>query len=251
MTTQKKTLLAVAFAITATLSSPSYAGFPVVDVPGVTQQLIAYLKQIEQLDAQLNTYYNEIEQLKRIEVPGLSIIKRINADIEAYKKTAGRYNELVGKYNSLADALKQFQLVDATLNGKCAKGNTCSEDDVIALNSRKVELIKSLNNMMDESLKANTEDSAENLQKDYDRLSELTDPNANPQTQGELLAKLLEMEAFNAELNIKLREQLSKNQAQNLMIKKYEQQFEQGGALREIGVNQSVTKQGANNESNK
>ena len=159
--TNKKTLLAVAFAVTAALSSPSYAGFPVVDVPGVTQQLIAYLKQIEQLDAQLNTYYNEIEQLKRIEVPGLSIIKRINADIEAYKKTAGRYNELVGKYNSLADALKQFQLVEDTLNSRCATGNMCSKEDVKELNSRKIELIKSLNNMMDESLTYNTEKSAE------------------------------------------------------------------------------------------
>lgn len=240
--TNKKTLLAVAFAVTAALSSPSYAGFPVVDVPGVTQQLIAYLKQIEQLDAQLNTYYNEIEQLKRIEVPGLSIIKRINADIEAYKKTAGRYNELVGKYNSLADALKQFQLVEDTLNSRCATGNMCSKEDVKELNSRKIELIKSLNNMMDESLKANTEDSAEKLQKDYDRLSELTD--AKPQTQGELLAKLLEMEAFNAELNIKLREQISKNQAQNLMIKKYEQQFSQEGELRSIGNQRSAANNG-------
>ena len=240
--TNKKTLLAVAFAITAALSSPSYAGFPVVDVPGVTQQLIAYLKQIEQLDAQLNTYYNEIEQLKRIEVPGLSIIKRINADIEAYKKTAGRYNELVGKYNSLADALKQFQLVEDTLNSRCATGNMCSKEDVKELNSRKIELIKSLNNMMDESLTYNTEKSAENLKKDYDRLDELT--KTNPQTQGELLAKLLEMEAFNAELNIKLREQISKNQAQNLMIKKYEQQFSQEGELRSIGNQRSAANNG-------
>lgn len=240
--TNKKTLLAVAFAVTAALSSPSYAGFPVVDVPGVTQQLIAYLKQIEQLDAQLNTYYNEIEQLKRIEVPGLSIIKRINADIEAYKKTAGRYNELVGKYNSLADALKQFQLVEDTLNSRCATGNMCSKEDVKELNSRKIELIKSLNNMMDESLTYNTEKSAENLKKDYDRLDELT--KTNPQTQGELLAKLLEMEAFNAELNIKLREQISKNQAQNLMIKKYEQQFSQEGELRSIGNQRSAANNG-------
>lgn len=240
--TNKKTLLAVAFAVTAALSSPSYAGFPVVDVPGVTQQLIAYLKQIEQLDAQLNTYYNEIEQLKRIEVPGLSIIKRINADIEAYKKTAGRYNELVGKYNSLADALKQFQLVEDTLNSRCATGNMCSKEDVKELNSRKIELIKSLNNMMDESLTYNTEKSAENLKKDYDRLDELT--KTNPQTQGELLAKLLEMEAFNAELNIKLREQISKNQAQNLMIKKYEQQFSQEGELRSIGNQRSSANNG-------
>ena len=240
--TNKKTLLAVAFAVTAALSSPSYAGFPVVDVPGVTQQLIAYLKQIEQLDAQLNTYYNEIEQLKRIEVPGLSIIKRINADIEAYKKTAGRYNELVGKYNSLADALKQFQLVEDTLNSRCATGNMCSKEDVKELNSRKIELIKSLNNMMDESLTYNTEKSAENLKKDYDRLDELT--KTDPQTQGELLAKLLEMEAFNAELNIKLREQISKNQAQNLMIKKYEQQFSQEGELRSIGNQRSAANNG-------
>ena len=223
-------------------SSPSYAGFPVVDVPGVTQQLIAYLKQIEQLDAQLNTYYNEIEQLKRIEVPGLSIIKRINADIEAYKKTAGRYNELVGKYNSLADALKQFQLVEDTLNSRCATGNMCSKEDVKELNSRKIELIKSLNNMMDESLTYNTEKSAENLKKDYDRLDELT--KTDPQTQGELLAKLLEMEAFNAEPNIKLREQISKNQAQNLMIKKYEQQFSQEGELRSIGNQRSAANNG-------
>ena len=240
--TNKKTLLAVAFAVTAALSSPSYAGFPVVDVPGVTQQLIAYLKQIEQLDAQLNTYYNEIEQLKRIEVPGLSIIKRINADIEAYKKTAGRYNELVGKYNSLADALKQFQLVEDTLNSRCATGNMCSKEDVKELNSRKIELIKSLNNMMDESLTYNTEKSAENLKKDYDRLDELT--KTDPQTQGELLAKLLEMEAFNAEPNIKLREQISKNQAQNLMIKKYEQQFSQEGELRSIGNQRSAANNG-------
>lgn len=239
--TNKKTLLAVAFAITAALSSPSYAGFPVVDVPSVTQQLITYLTALEELDAQLNQYYNEIEQLKRIEVPGLSIIKRINADIEAYKKTAGRYNELVGKYNSLADVLKQFQLVEDTLNSKCATGNMCSKEDVKELNSRKIELIKSLNNMMEDSLKVNTEESHKSIQNDYDRLSELTDPNANPQTQGELLAKLLEMEAFNAELNIKLREQLAKNQAQNLMIKKYEQQFSQEGELRSIGNQRSAT----------
>ncbi len=240
--TNKKTLLAVAFAITAALSSPSYAGFPVVDVPSVTQQLITYLTALEELDAQLNQYYNEIEQLKRIEVPGLSIIKRINADIEAYKKTAGRYNELVGKYNSLADALKQFQLVEDTLNSRCATGNMCSKEDVKELNSRKIELIKSLNNMMDESLTYNTEKSAENLKKDYDRLDELT--KTNPQTQGELLAKLLEMEAFNAELNIKLREQISKNQAQNLMIKKYEQQFSQEGELRSIGNQRSAANNG-------
>ena len=247
--TNKKTLLAVAFAVTAAISSPSYAGFPVVDVPGVTQQLIAYLKQIEQLDAQLNTYYNEIEQLKRIEVPGLSIIKRINADIEAYKKTAGRYNEIVGKYNSLADALKQFQLVDDTLNGKCAKGNTCSEDDVIALNSKKVELIKSLNNMMDQTIQKNTETAQEEALEDFKEIDEILKKPSG--TQGEMMARLLDMQTFNARMNIKLREQLAKNQAQNLMIKKYEQQFEQGGALREIGVNQSVTKQGINNESNK
>lgn len=231
--TNKKTLLAVAFAITAALSSPSYAGFPVVDVPSVTQQLITYLTALEELDAQLNQYYNEIEQLKRIEVPGLSIIKRINADIEAYKKTAGKYNELVGKYNSLADVLKEFQIVESTLNGKCAAGNKCSQDDIKQLNSRKIELINSLNSMMDNSLKVNTEESQANIQKDYDRLKELT--TENPDTQGALLGKLLEMEAFNAELNIKLREQLARNQAQNLMIKKYEQQFSTEGTLRSIG----------------
>ena len=118
----------------------------------------------------------------------------------------------------------------------------CSKEDVKELNSRKIELIKSLNNMMDESLTYNTEKSAENLKKDYDRLDELT--KTDPQTQGELLAKLLEMEAFNAELNIKLREQISKNQAQNLMIKKYEQQFSQEGELRSIGNQRSAANNG-------
>lgn len=232
--TQKKTLLAVAFAITAALSSPSYAGFPVVDVPGVTQQLISYLEQIEQFNLQLNQYYNEIEQLKRIEVPGLSIIKRINADIEAYKKTAGRYNELVGKYNSLADALKQFQIVDETLNSKCATGNTCSEQDIIALNTRKVELIKSLNSMMDEQITANTDTAREEALADLKEIDEIL---GQPQTtQGEMMARLLEMQTFNAKMNIKLREQMARNQAQNLMIKKYEQDFQQGEQLRQIGT---------------
>ena len=232
--TQKKTLLAVAFAITAALSSPSYAGFPVVDVPGVTQQLISYLEQIEQFNLQLNQYYNEIEQLKRIEVPGLSIIKRINADIEAYKKTAGRYNELVGKYNSLADALKQFQIVDETLNSKCATGNTCSEQDIIALNTRKVELIKSLNSMMDEQITANTDTAREEALADLKEIDEIL---GQPKTtQGEVMARLLEMQTFNAKMNIKLREQMARNQAQNLMIKKYEQDFQQGEQLRQIGT---------------
>lgn len=230
----KKTLLAFAFAITAALSSPSYAGFPVVDVPGVTQQLISYLEQIEQFNLQLNQYYNEIEQLKRIEVPGLSIIKRINADIEAYKKTAGRYNELVGKYNSLADALKQFQIVDETLNSKCATGNTCSEQDIIALNTRKVELIKSLNSMMDEQITANTDTAREEALADLKEIDEIL---GQPQTtQGEVMARLLEMQTFNAKMNIKLREQMARNQAQNLMIKKYEQDFQQGEQLRQIGT---------------
>lgn len=232
--TQKKTLLAVAFAITAALSSPSYAGFPVVDVPGVTQQLISYLEQIEQFNVQLNQYYNEIEQLKRIEVPGLSIIKRINADIEAYKKTAGKYNELVGKYNSLADALKQFQIVDETLNSKCATGNTCSEQDIIALNTRKVELIKSLNSMMDEQITANTDTAREEALADLKEIDEIL---GQPQTtQGEVMARLLEMQTFNAKMNIKLREQMARNQAQNLMIKKYEQDFQQEKELRQIGT---------------
>ena len=102
----KRSLFAAALlALSLAVSSPVRAGFPVVDIPGVTQQLIDYLTQLEQLDAQLNQYHNDIERLKRIEVPGLSVIRRINADIAAYKKTAGKYNELVGKYNSLADVL--------------------------------------------------------------------------------------------------------------------------------------------------
>ena len=230
----KKSLLSAALlALSLAVSSPAWAGFPVVDIPGVTQQLIDYLTQLEQLDAQLNQYYNDIERLKRIEVPGLSVIRRINADIAAYKKTAGKYNELVGKYNSLADVLKQFQLVEATLKSKCAIGQSCSADDVKALNTRKVALIQNLNRLMDESIQVNTEESEAKIQNDYDTLSSIT--GGNPQTQGEVLAKLLELEAFNAKMSIQLREQLAKNQAQSLMIQRYQQQFVQEPELREIG----------------
>ena len=230
----KRSLFAAALlALSLAVSSPVRAGFPVVDIPGVTQQLIDYLTQLEQLDAQLNQYYNDIERLKRIEVPGLSVIRRINADIAAYKKTAGKYNELVGKYNSLADVLKQFQLVEATLKSKCAIGQSCSADDVKALNTRKVALIQNLNRLMDESIQVNTEESEAKIQNDYDTLSSIT--GGNPQTQGEVLAKLLELEAFNAKMSIQLREQLAKNQAQSLMIQRYQQQFVQEPELREIG----------------
>ena len=46
----KRSLFAAALlALSLSVLSPAWAGFPVVDIPGVTQQLIAYLKQIEQL----------------------------------------------------------------------------------------------------------------------------------------------------------------------------------------------------------
>ena len=74
----KKILTASILSAMLAISAPAYSsGFPTIDVAQVTQQLMAYLKMIDDFEVQLNQQLNQIEHLQQIEVPGMAEYKRL------------------------------------------------------------------------------------------------------------------------------------------------------------------------------
>ena len=92
----KKMLCSLALTITlilpTTQTNNAYAsGLPTVDLANLTQKLVEYLTVIEEVGIQLDHYENYIMELKNIEVPGLSIYKKIQQIKEDYEARLRTY----------------------------------------------------------------------------------------------------------------------------------------------------------------
>ena len=148
----KKILTASIISALLTISAPAYSsGFPTIDVAQVTQQLMNYLQMIDDFEVQLNQQLNQIEHLQQIEVPGMAEYKRLQELIYQYQETAQRYNTIAKKYNSLNKFLKQFEDIDFVLQNNCSQGYQCSAEDLEILNTKKIQLIKNMDEVINSS----------------------------------------------------------------------------------------------------
>lgn len=231
----KKILTASILSAMLAISAPAYSsGFPTIDVAQVTQQLMAYLKMIDDFEVQLNQQLNQIEHLQQIEVPGMAEYKRLQELIMAYQETAQRYNTIAKKYNSLNKFLKQFEDIEFILQNNCSQGYQCSAEDLKILNNKKIELIQN----MDEQINASLENSRvekEIIDADYSTWEDTSKKTAK--TQGEIDQKMIALLVLlNKQIAEQRRAQAIRNETE-ATLQKYRSYDENSEKLRRIGTN--------------
>jgi hypothetical protein len=230
----KKILTASILSAMLAISAPAYSsGFPTIDVAQVTQQLMAYLKMIDDFEVQLNQQLNQIEHLQQIEVPGMAEYKRLQELIYQYQETAQRYNTIAKKYNSLNKFLKQFEDIDFVLHNNCSQGYQCSAEDLEILNTKKIELIKNMNEIVDSSLE-NSRVEKEIIDADYSTWEETSKKTAK--TQGEIDQKMIALLVLlNKQIAEQRRAQAIRNETE-ATLQKYRSYDENSQRLRRIGT---------------
>jgi hypothetical protein len=230
----KKILTASILSAMLAISAPAYSsGFPTIDVAQVTQQLMAYLKMIDDFEVQLNQQLNQIEHLQQIEVPGMAEYKRLQELIYQYQETAQRYNTIAKKYNSLNKFLKQFEDIDFVLQNNCSQGYQCSAEDLEILNTKKIELIKNMNEIVDSSLE-NSRVEKEIIDADYSTWEETSKKTAK--TQGEIDQKMIALLVLlNKQIAEQRRAQAIRNETE-ATLQKYRSYDENSQKLRRIGT---------------
>lgn len=231
----KKILTASILSAMLAISAPAYSsGFPTIDVAQVTQQLMAYLKMIDDFEVQLNQQLNQIEHLQQIEVPGMAEYKRLQELIYQYQETAQRYNTIAKKYNSLNKFLKQFEDIEFILQNNCSQGYQCSAEDLKILNNKKIELIQN----MDEQINASLENSRvekEIIDADYSTWEDTSKKTAK--TQGEIDQKMIALLVLlNKQIAEQRRAQAIRNETE-ATLQKYRSYDENSEKLRRIGTN--------------
>lgn len=229
----KKILTASIISALLALSAPAHSsGFPTIDVAQVTQQLMNYLQMIDDFEIQLNQQLNQIEHLQQIEVPGMAEYKRLQELIYKYQETAQRYNTIAKKYNSLNKFLKQFEDIDFVLQNNCSQGYQCSAEDLEILNTKKIQLIKNMDEVINSSWE-NTQKEQQALQQDLDTFAETARMPAN--TQGEIDQKMIALLTLMNKQMTELRQaQANKNETE-ATLQKYRSYNENTEKLRQIG----------------
>lgn len=212
----KKTLCSLAFTFTlilpTTQTNNAYAsGLPTVDLANLTQNLVEYLTVIEDVGIQLDHYENYIMELKNIEVPGLSIYKKIQQIKEDYEERLKRYNEHIGNYNSLKDILDSLVFVENELEASCANYNTynCKDIDLKIYNAKKLRIMDDLRAMYTQTLKNTNEDDRKNSEKRMQRIKGLFDSVSENSTQGEVNKVMTEIMLLQTELANEQLEQIN------------------------------------------
>jgi conjugal transfer/entry exclusion protein len=212
----KKTLCSLALTFTlilpTTQTNNAYAsGLPTVDLANLTQNLVEYLTVIEDVGIQLDHYENYIMELKNIEVPGLSIYKKIQQIKEDYEERLKRYNEHIGNYNSLKDILDSLVFVENELEASCANYNTynCKDIDLKIYNAKKLRIMDDLRAMYTQTLKNTNEDDRKNSEKRMQRIKGLFDSVSENSTQGEVNKVMTEIMLLQTELANEQLEQIN------------------------------------------
>lgn len=212
----KKTLCSLALTFTlilpTTQTNKAYAsGLPTVDLANLTQNLVEYLTVIEDVGIQLDHYENYIMELKNIEVPGLSIYKKIQQIKEDYEERLKRYNEHIGNYNSLKDILDSLVFVENELEASCANYNTynCKDVDLKIYNAKKLRIMDDLRAMYTQTLKNTNEDDRKNSEKRMQRIKGLFDSVSENSTQGEVNKVMTEIMLLQTELANEQLEQIN------------------------------------------
>lgn len=212
----KKTLCNLALTFTlilpTTQTNNAYAsGLPTVDLANLTQNLVEYLTVIEDVGIQLDHYENYIMELKNIEVPGLSIYKKIQQIKEDYEERLKRYNEHIGNYNSLKDILDSLVFVENELEASCANYNTynCKDIDLKIYNAKKLRIMDDLRAMYTQTLKNTNEDDRKNSEKRMQRIKGLFDSVSENSTQGEVNKVMTEIMLLQTELANEQLEQIN------------------------------------------
>jgi hypothetical protein len=195
-----------------TQTNNAYAsGLPTVDLANLTQNLVEYLTVIEDVGIQLDHYENYIMELKNIEVPGLSIYKKIQQIKEDYEERLKRYNEHIGNYNSLKDILDSLVFVENELEASCANYNTynCKDIDLKIYNAKKLRIMDDLRAMYTQTLKNTNEDDKKNSEKRMQRIKGLFDSVSENSTQGEVNKVMTEIMLLQTELANEQLEQIN------------------------------------------
>ena len=214
----KKILTASILSAMLAISAPAYSsGFPTIDVAQVTQQLIAYLKMIDDF-----------------EVPGMAEYKRLQELIYQYQETAQRYNTVAKKYNSLNKFLKQFEDIDFVLQNNCSQGYQCSAEDLKLLNTKKIELIKNMNEVINSSWE-NTQKEQQAIQEDLKTFNQTSAKSA--QTQGEIDQKMISLLVLLNKQIAELRQAQANRNETEATLQKYRSYDENSEKLRRIGTN--------------
>lgn len=212
----KKILCSLALTFTlilpTTQTNNAYAsGLPTVDLANLTQNLVEYLTVIEDVGIQLDHYENYIMELKNIEVPGLSIYKKIQQIKEDYEERLKRYNEHIGNYNSLKDILDSLVFVENELEANCANYNTynCKDIDLKIYNAKKLRIMDDLKAMYTQTLDNINKDDRKNSEKRMQRIQGLFDSVSENSTQGEVNKVMTEIMLLQTELANEQLEQIN------------------------------------------
>ena len=229
----KKILTASIISALLTISAPAYSsGFPTIDVAQVTQQLMNYLQMIDDFEVQLNQQLNQIEHLQQIEVPGMAEYKRLQELIYKYQETAQRYNTIAKKYNSLNKVLKQFEDIDFVLQNNCSQGYQCSAEDLEILNTKKIQLIKNMDEVINSSWE-NTQKEQQAIEADLETFKQTAGKSAN--TQGEIDQKMISLLVLLNKQIAEMRQAQANRNETEATLQKYRSYDENTEKLRQIG----------------
>lgn len=212
----KKMLCSLALTITlilpTTQTNNAYAsGLPTVDLANLTQKLVEYLTVIEEVGIQLDHYENYIMELKNIEVPGLSIYKKIQQIKEDYEERLKRYNEHIGNYNSLKDILDSLVFVENELEASCANYNTynCKDIDLKIYNAKKLRIMDDIKALYTQTLNNMNKDDRKKTEERAQRLEGLLKSVNDNTTQGELNKVMAEIMLLQTQLANEQLEQIN------------------------------------------
>ena len=229
----KKILTASIISALLALSAPAHSsGFPTIDVAQVTQQLMNYLQMIDDFEIQLNQQLNQIEHLQQIEVPGMAEYKRLQELIYKYQETAQRYNTIAKKYNSLNKFLKQFEDIDFVLQNNCSQGYQCSAEDLEILNTKKIQLIKNMDEVINSSWE-NTQKEQQAIKDDLETFKQTAGKSAN--TQGEIDQKMISLLVLLNKQIAEMRQAQANRNETEATLQKYRSYDENTEKLRQIG----------------
>ena len=150
-------------------------------------------------------------ELKNIEVPGLSIYKKIQQIKEDYEERLKRYNEHIGNYNSLKDILDSLVFVENELEANCANYNTynCKDIDLKIYNAKKLRIMDDLKAMYTQTLDNINKDDRKNSEKRMQRIQGLFDSVSENSTQGEVNKVMTEIMLLQTELANEQLEQIN------------------------------------------
>lgn len=235
----KKLICAFLMTLSLSITTPTYsAGLPTIDIANLTQSLIDYLNQIENLQYQLNQTQNQIEQLRRLEVPSLSNLRDLNYLIQEYKNLANQYNTVVGGYNNLNEKYEKLKSIDESLK-LCSEGELCSESQMRQRNAAKIKLLQDMQNQLKEDATYYTSFNnpqsyqAQAIDPDFKAITAFS-TKTEGLTEGEIQARQLEIQALLAAQIVKLRYEFADARGKDSDVKYREKVIQDADVIQDI-----------------